>query len=607
MSADDPAGAAQRTVAPAASAWTYVVLGVLFLVVLFPVYYGSSARSWDGATPTPSRRPCGRSAGSSPRTTPTSWADPARAASTSTACCRPLAITVGPADDQRLAAYAFVFLDCAGGASGSRVFLSTMMIPYESIIIPNYLLISEARAQGHHRRAWRCRSSPPASARSCCASPSCPSPWSCVTRRRVDGAGHFRFLFSILVPLSSPEPGGAGHLLGAVGLEHVLLAAAGDRGPEAPDDPDRHRPAADLRRRPPGHGAGRRDARAASPPCCSSSSGSASSSAASPRVPSSDRRPRSARTCRTTSYRTSKEISSTHAPHRRGAVPRSAAPAAIAALSLVLAACGGRQRRRRQGPGAPAGRPGQGGRGDDGVLLARHGRQERRGADQARRRSSTQKNQGKIKVKATYAGKYDDAIAKYKAAIQSKSTPDVIQTYDIGTRFMIDAKQTVPMQAFIDRDKLDVSRPAAQHRRVLLDRRQAAARCRSTPRCRCCTTTRRCSRRPGSTREAAGDDRRDPHRSREAVEEERRPGRHTASARPIYGWFLEQFIATDGAHVLRQGQRPGRQGHQGAVRLAEPRRRWSPGGRRWSRTGWPPTPAVTPAPPRRRSSPARSR
>ena len=67
------------------------------------------------------------------------------------------------------------------------------------------------------------------------------------------------------------------------------------------------------------------------------------------------------------------------------------------------------------------------------------------------------KNAGKIEVKATYAGKYDDAITKYKAAIQSKSTPDVIQIYDIGTRFMIDAKQTVPMQSFIDRDKLDVS------------------------------------------------------------------------------------------------------------------------------------------------------
>jgi sn-glycerol 3-phosphate transport system substrate-binding protein len=66
-------------------------------------------------------------------------------------------------------------------------------------------------------------------------------------------------------------------------------------------------------------------------------------------------------------------------------------------------------------------------------------------------------NKGKIQVEPTYVGKYDDGIAKYKASIQSKSTPDLVQIYDIGTRFMIDAKQTVPMQQFIDRDKLDVS------------------------------------------------------------------------------------------------------------------------------------------------------
>lgn len=64
---------------------------------------------------------------------------------------------------------------------------------------------------------------------------------------------------------------------------------------------------------------------------------------------------------------------------------------------------------------------------------------------------------GKIEVDPTYVGTYDDAIAKYKASVQSKSTPDVIQTYDVGTRFMIDSRQTVPMQSFIDRDKVDVS------------------------------------------------------------------------------------------------------------------------------------------------------
>lgn len=60
---------------------------------------------------------------------------------------------------------------------------------------------------------------------------------------------------------------------------------------------------------------------------------------------------------------------------------------------------------------------------------------------------------GKIKVKAVYQGKYDDAITKYKASVRAKKTPSMIQVYDIGTRFMIDSKQTLPMQGFIDRDK----------------------------------------------------------------------------------------------------------------------------------------------------------
>lgn len=66
-------------------------------------------------------------------------------------------------------------------------------------------------------------------------------------------------------------------------------------------------------------------------------------------------------------------------------------------------------------------------------------------------------NQGKIQVKAVYQGKYDDTITKYKAAVQAKQTPSLIQIYDIGTRFMIDSKQTVPIQKFIDRDKYNVA------------------------------------------------------------------------------------------------------------------------------------------------------
>ena len=61
-------------------------------------------------------------------------------------------------------------------------------------------------------------------------------------------------------------------------------------------------------------------------------------------------------------------------------------------------------------------------------------------------------NTGKIEVTATYQGDYDETITKYKTSVQQGSTPSVVQIYDIGSRFMIDSKQTVPVQSFADKD-----------------------------------------------------------------------------------------------------------------------------------------------------------
>ena len=64
---------------------------------------------------------------------------------------------------------------------------------------------------------------------------------------------------------------------------------------------------------------------------------------------------------------------------------------------------------------------------------------------------------GKVEVKAIYQGNYDETIAKYKASVQQKSTPALVQIYDIGSRFMVDSKQTVPMYKFIDKDKFNAA------------------------------------------------------------------------------------------------------------------------------------------------------
>ena len=67
------------------------------------------------------------------------------------------------------------------------------------------------------------------------------------------------------------------------------------------------------------------------------------------------------------------------------------------------------------------------------------------------------KNAGKIKVNAVFQGEYDDVITKFKASVQQKQTPDLVQVYDIGTRFMVDSKQTVAAGDFAAKDGYDMS------------------------------------------------------------------------------------------------------------------------------------------------------
>ncbi len=69
-------------------------------------------------------------------------------------------------------------------------------------------------------------------------------------------------------------------------------------------------------------------------------------------------------------------------------------------------------------------------------------------------------HRGEIHVTPTFVGTYDDALAKFKAAVQTgkpSELPSMVQMYDVGTRFMIDSGQTQPVQLFIDHDNFKVS------------------------------------------------------------------------------------------------------------------------------------------------------
>jgi len=187
---------------------TYAVYALLLLAavpVLFPLYYalaGSVMGPGDLATYPPSLVPHGlrlSNFGAVFDTVPLGRQYLNSAVQTS-------AITVAQIVTSMLAAYAFTFLPMRARALTFGVFLATFMVPWESIIIPNFLTISDwglargpltyvglilpflASAFGTFlfRQAFR------------------QFPGELHDAAVVDGCGHGRFLWRILVPLAKP-------------------------------------------------------------------------------------------------------------------------------------------------------------------------------------------------------------------------------------------------------------------------------------------------------------------------------------------------------------------------------------------------------------------
>ncbi len=66
-------------------------------------------------------------------------------------------------------------------------------------------------------------------------------------------------------------------------------------------------------------------------------------------------------------------------------------------------------------------------------------------------------SQDKIQVNAEYQGTYDESLTKFNAVAGSDSAPTMIQTFEIGTKSMINSGQIVPIQEFVDADGYDMS------------------------------------------------------------------------------------------------------------------------------------------------------
>ena len=66
-------------------------------------------------------------------------------------------------------------------------------------------------------------------------------------------------------------------------------------------------------------------------------------------------------------------------------------------------------------------------------------------------------NEYGITVEAEYQGSYDGALNKLKSAQMGNMGADLVQVYEIGTRFMIESGWIVPMQSMVNADEYDTS------------------------------------------------------------------------------------------------------------------------------------------------------
>ena len=74
-------------------------------------------------------------------------------------------------------------------------------------------------------------------------------------------------------------------------------------------------------------------------------------------------------------------------------------------------------------------------------------------------------SQDKVTIKAEFSGNYDDTLNKMRAALQAgKGYPNVVQVYDIGTRFMVDSGAVVALEDMAKKENFDISKLVSQPR-----------------------------------------------------------------------------------------------------------------------------------------------
>ncbi|WP_214821226.1 MULTISPECIES: ABC transporter substrate-binding protein [unclassified Exiguobacterium] len=66
-------------------------------------------------------------------------------------------------------------------------------------------------------------------------------------------------------------------------------------------------------------------------------------------------------------------------------------------------------------------------------------------------------SQDDYEVKPIFQGTYEEALTKFNAVAGSEDAPAIMQTFEVGTKYMIDSNKITPVQEFIDKEDFDTS------------------------------------------------------------------------------------------------------------------------------------------------------
>ncbi|WP_110114834.1 ABC transporter substrate-binding protein [Bacillus sp. CGMCC 1.16541] len=66
-------------------------------------------------------------------------------------------------------------------------------------------------------------------------------------------------------------------------------------------------------------------------------------------------------------------------------------------------------------------------------------------------------SQDEVEVKPVFQGTYEEALTKFNTVAGTKDAPTIMQTFEVGTKYMINSGKVQPVQKFIDEENYDTS------------------------------------------------------------------------------------------------------------------------------------------------------